>query len=354
MTDLQRIKKRIYDEERIEELLGLLGCTGVSTEQRGSLYVAPRPDGSSPRSVQVKNSESLNSSVRSRGIDGDIYDLVAYFIYSATTKEESREFLPKSKYWICSRLGYMEYIDEFYKETSESTEESTINYNDWLLKIQDKVAREPFKNRVIDSSELEKYGILPYDIWINEGISYGTQVEFGIGIDVQSERVTFPIHNKEGDLIGVKGRYCGRDKVVEGRYKYLYLIPCNKSTEFFNLHRALPYIGEYKEVIVVEGAKTAMLLWSWGYRNVISIEGDSLSDAQVNLLKELGLEIKYVFVWDKDKSMEHVKSEVQRLHGRLRYAMLDVENILEGKESPVDKGRGTWSYLYTNYLFRIS
>lgn len=353
MTDLQRIKKRIYDEERIEELLELLGCKGAHTEQRGMLYVAALPDGANPRSVQVKNNESLNSSVRSRGIDGDIYDIVAYIIYGASSKNDSRDMLPKSKYWICSRMGYMEYIDEFYKETSENTEEESLNYNDWLLKIQIKDIREPFQNRVIDSSEIDKYGVLPYNTWVEEGISYKTQIDFGIGIDVQSERVTFPIHDKEGNLIGVKGRYCGRDKKIEGRYKYLYLIPCNKSSEFFNLHRAMPYIQEEKEVIVVEGAKTVMLLYSWGYKNVISIEGDSLSDAQINLLKSMGLEIKYVFAWDKDKSMEHMKSEVQRLHGRMRYAMLDRKDFLEGKESPVDKGKGTWSFLYNNSLYRI-
>jgi DNA primase len=70
-------------------------------------------------------------------------------------------------------------------------------------------------------------------------------------------------------------------------------------------------------------------------------------------LKELGLDIKYVFVWDKDKSMEFMKSEVQRLHGRMRFAMLDREDLLEEKESPVDKGRYLWRHLYNNELYKI-
>jgi DNA primase len=353
VTDLQRIKKRIYDEKRIEELLELLECGSISTEQRGNLYVASLPDGENIRSVQVKNNAALNSNIRSRGIEGDIYNIVSYILYNADTRDALDSTLPRSKYWICSNLGYMEYIDEFYKETSEIVESSVPNYVKWLDKVKTKVDRNVVANTPIDIDLLKRYGSIPYKVWIEEGISYKIQKEFGIGIDVQSERVTFPIHDKYGNLIGVKGRYCGKDTSIENKYKYLYIIPCNKSLEFFNLHRALPHIKEKQEVIIVEGAKTVMLLSTWGYKNVLSIEGDSMTEAQLILLKDLGMYIKYIFAWDKDKNLEYVKGEAKRLSGRIRYAISDVANLLEGKDSPVDKGREVWETLYKENSYRI-
>ncbi|MGG0667840.1 DNA primase [Lederbergia citrisecunda] len=352
MTDLQLIKKRIYEEKRIEELLELLECTGVDTEQRGNLYVAALPDGENSRSVQVKNNESLGSSIRSRNVNGDIYDVVSYIVFGAKSQKELSDNLPKSKYWICNKLDYMEYVDEFYKETSD--EPPTIpDYNKWLSKAKVNTSAEIPTNTPIDRVVLDKYGVVPYLSWILEGISYNTQIEFGVGIDVQSDRITFPVHDNVGNLIGVKGRYCGSNDVIEVKYKYLYLVPCNKSIEFYNLHRALPYIKASKEVIVVEGAKTVMLLHTWGYKNAISIEGDALSDIQIRLLKDLGLATKFIFAWDKDKDAEYVKNEVMKLQGRMRFAMLDTGNLLNKKDSPVDQGKSIWEQLLKEHVYRI-
>lgn len=354
LSDFHFIKKRIYNEERIEELLEKLDCWGIDTEQRGNLYVAGLPDGDNKRSVQIKNNENLNCSIRSKGIDGDIFDLVAFIIYGSDTKEERKDKLSKSKYWVCTQLSYLEYIDEFYKVTSNRFKQLP-KYNEWLDKI--KKQRNEIKyecNKPYDAEILKYFGTIPYKKWIDEGINFSTQLEFGVGIDVKSERITFPVHNRHGDIIGVKGRYCGRNEQIENDYKYLYIIPCNKSIEFFNLHRAFPYIDEKKEVIIVEGAKTVMFLYQWGYRNCISIEGDSLSAEQIRILKSLGVGTKYVFAWDKDKEVNFIINQTRDLFGRLKYGIYDKDNLLCDKDSPADKGRSVWEKLYNenNYLLK--
>lgn len=353
MTELQEIKQKIHSEKRIKELLEIIGCESISTEQRGDLITASLPDGSNTRSVQVRNNKFLSSSIRSRGLRGDIYDIVSYIIYGVSSESDLKSTLHRSKYWICTKLGYLEFVDDFYRETSGNVVESVVNYNQWLSKITSSTISEPLANTVVDNSLLNAYETIPYYGWIEEGIDFATQKEFGVGIDIRSERITFPVYNYQGDLIGVKGRYCGSDEAVERRYKYIYLIPCNKSIEFFNLHRAMPYIVEKKEVIIVEGAKTVMLLFAWGYKNVISIEGDVMTNTQIDILRELGLDIKYIFVWDKDKDVEYVLQEAQRLQGRMRYAMLDTGELLEEKDSPVDRGREIWKTLLEKHLFKI-
>jgi DNA primase len=352
LSELHEIKKRIFTEGQIRHVLELLDCWKIETEQSGKLFVAGLPDGDNERSVQVKNTESLISHIRTKGVKGDIFDIVSFIIFEADSEEKRKEYLPKSKFWLCQKLSYQEYIDDFYKETSDKVEEKP-KYNKWLNNLCCK-KKTIIENKVVSQNELDRYGVIPYKNWLDQGLSIRTQKYFHVGIDVKSDRITFPIHNRSGELIGVKARYVGKNKEIEDKYKYLYLVPCNKSIEFFNFHRALPHIVSQKEVIVVEGAKTVMYLHQWGYRNAISIEGDTLSDEQIKLLKELGIDIKYIFVWDKDKDVQFVYNEINRLKGRMRYSIYDKDNLLSDKDSPSDKGKETWIKLYNEYQYKIS
>ena len=352
MSDLRQIESKIYNEDRIEELLEHLGCWDIMTEQYGILYVAALPEGDNSRSVQIKNTESLSVNIRSKGITGSIFDLVSYIIFGSETEQEMRDTLSKSKFWICNKLNYPEFIDEFYRVTSD-IEEPIKNYNEWLKKASVKENKNDVLNKVLSDKYINDYEVVPYYGWYKEGLSIATQKYFQIGIDVNSERITFPIHNKNGEMIGIKGRYCGKNKEIEDKYKYLYLVPCNKSIELFNLHRALPHIKRLKEAIVVEGGKTTMFLKQWKYPNAVSIEGDSLSPMQIKLLKDLGLDIKYIFAFDKDKDAEYVKKEASKLTGRMKYGIIDVENNLEHKDSPTDKGKEVWDDLYKNNIYKI-
>lgn len=352
MSELRQIETKIYNDEKIEFLLENLGCWGISTEQGGSLYTAGLPDGENSRSVQVKNNESLSSSIRSRGINGSIYDIVSYIKFEAETESERTKSLSRSKYWICKVLDYPEFIDDFYKETADKVIE-VPKYNKWLSKISRVKKDKPLENDILDINLFEDQNLLPNYKWYEEGLSIKTQKLFQISLDVASERVIFPIHNKYGNIIGVKGRYIGNNKEISDKYKYLYLYSCNKSIELFNYHRAIEYIKKYKEVIVVEGAKTTMFLTQWGYPNCVSIEGDTLSSTQVKLLKELGLDIKIVLAFDKDKSPTHVKEEASKITGRLKYGVVDINNLLEGKDSPTDKGLEVWRVLYQSNSYKI-
>lgn len=354
MDELLQIKTRIYNEDKIDEVLELLGCWNIDTEQRGMLYVAGLPDGDNPRSVQIKNTESLTCNVRSKGITGSIFDLIAFIVFDAQTMEERTKNIHKSKMWICEKLNYLEFIDEFYRETSDY-EFVKPNINSWIHKLKGKSKKKQavIPNTVHSDDVLSRFGKMAYKKWLDEGLSVKTQLYFGVGVDIQSERITFPIHNKDGELIGVKGRYFGKNKEIEDNYKYLYLIKCNKSIELYNLHRALPYILESKEVLIVEGAKTTWYLTQWGYPNAVSIEGDSLSDIQIELLKELGIDINYIFIYDKDKDIEFVKNEASKLTGRRKFGIVDLSNKLKYKDSPTDQGLEVWKYNYENNKYKI-
>ena len=136
----------------------------------------------------------------------------------------------------------------------------------------------------------------------------------------------------------------GSDQRVAEEFKYLAVVPYAKSIELYNLHRALPYIKEETHVIVVESAKSCMLLTQWGHRNCVSMEGKSLSPTQARLLKELRVPI--TFAWDKDVGAEEIKKQTQCFKNRLAYCAYDTKGLLSATDSPIDKGQEIWEKLF--------
>ncbi|MCY9737537.1 toprim domain-containing protein [Paenibacillus alvei] len=342
MSDLKKIKKRLCDEEKIEDLLLALGCHNVHKEN--GIYAAARPNGDNVRSVQVRNNKDLNAYVRSRSISGDIYSLVAYLKFNCTTKHDIDRCLTKSKMWIVEQFGYHDLLGK-----KEDPLAAKRKKNDWLRKIKKKRRNridvsdiEP--NVPIDEKVIEDYLMLPYKKWIDEGISWDTQMEWEVGFDWESGRIVTLVRNMIGELIGVKGRAMSDDDPR----KYFYLHKMNKSIELFGLHKTLPYILEKRQVILFEGYKSVFKAWQYGYKNCASIEGDDISLAQVSLIKSLGIDIEIVLCLDKDKSKADIQCELDKVSCRQLSYTFDVDGLLKEKESPVDCGEEVWEYLMSN------
>lgn len=353
--DLKLLKEQIYVDERVEELLEKLGCLHIKKESMGKMYTACLPNGSNRRSVQVKLNPSLTTNIRSKGISGDIYSLVGYILYNCTDFEHVKKHLFEIKNWICKQLDYEQFLSAKDSDTS-----IPYDYNGWLRKLKKKREQDAKKemdeqfNRVRDESILNQFHMYPNIWWKNEGLKYSTQVEFEVGFDINSERIIFPVRNVDGELIGVKGRYIGQDEYINKEKKYLYLYSCNKSIEFFNLHRAMPYIMKKKEVIIFEGGKSTMFAHQFGFKNTVSIEGDELSSYQVEILLNLGLDVEIIFAYDKDKDSKFVRQQASLIQSRRVYAIFDTKGLLTGeKYSPIDRGKDVWETLYVNHKYKI-
>jgi DNA primase len=357
MSKLKDFKHKIFEEEVIADILQALECEHIKLEQGGKLYTAQLPlefDSKNKRAVQIRNQESLTAHIRNKGVKGDIYNIVGYILYRAETFNELKEKLFDVTKWINEILGW-DYLEE---EELEDFDEPQKNYNEWLKKIKSYRKRSYTKrngikkrNKSISEKNLSRY--LPYPHWHfrQDGILFHTQKEFGIGFDVFTDRIIYPIHNKLGELIGVKGRYVGDDKNVAEMKKYLYLIPIDKSIELYNLHRAEPYIQKQKEVLVFESAKSVMLAHQYGFKHAVSIEGNELSDHQAFLLREL--KVKIVFCFDEDMPKTHVCKQAELIKNRLVFAIIDKKHLLDKKMSPVDKGKKTWLQLYQQNKYKI-
>lgn len=344
--DFKEIKAYIYQHELIPDLLEKLHCEGIKPEQGGSLYVARLPDeyeSRNRRAVQVKNVKGLYSNIRNRDVSGDIFNLVAALIFDKWDKEGQDEYLGKSAGWI---------EDTFDLEKTKEIKEKVVS-NDWLKEIQS--MRSSGENERIPVSIMNEYIFAPYKGWIDEGISIQTQHKFGVAMDIESKRVVFPVHNSNGDLIGVKGRLLDKWMDDDG-YKYLYLHPCNKSIELFNFHRAFDSANETGKLYVVEGAKSTMLADSLGYENVVSIEGDSIQPGQVALLLGLPLDIEIILALDADKDEEYVRKMAEAIGMRRISYLIDNDNVLgdkSHKRAPFDLGKIAFEQLcQTKKIYR--
>lgn len=354
-NDLKIIKERILKENRVEELLDHMGCEKIDYEQRGELIVCQLPEkfkSKNTRSCQIRLNDSLTSHIRSRGVKGDIFTLVSYIVNNIPANE-TQDDLKKAKEWVIEVLGYHDILDGRY----EGMKNIGRQLNSWLKDIKknrNRINWDDVKpNKPIDEKIKNQYIMIPYYDWILEGISWNTQKEFEVGFDLQSDRVVTMIRNKEGQLIGVKGRYVGDNQDILDKKKYLYLHKMNKSVELFNLHRALPYILEHKSVIVFEGYKSVMKCHDIGIYNTVSMEGDDLSPVQISLLKDLGIDVQIILAYDKDKMVVPIDTETgellaeyppwimeqaEKITNREVFAIIDNWNLLDEKDSPIDKG----------------
>lgn len=358
MSDLNKIKDKLRNYDRIERLLESIGCEYVKEEQRGDLITAQLPKrfySNNKRAVQVRMNKSLSCFIRNRGDfkGGSIFDLISYIHFDKRGEKELTDNLYKAKEYICKLFGWNEFLkgykgDVIVKDYTASLKEI----------INGKKQRKEYKpNPVLPEETMKQFypfGIpLPFKDWVEEGISRRTQMFYGVGFDLESKRVVFPLRNRFGQLVGVKGRIMHNEDDEER--KYLYLYRCNNRYEWFNFHNAHPYILMEKRVYIFEAEKSCMKAFDFGYYNTVAIGASDISEEQADMIKSLGLDIEIVLCYDKDKTPKEIKEQAEIFKGRKVYGMFDVNNLLEGeKSSPVDEGIDKWKSLVENNIYEIS
>lgn len=130
-----------------------------------------------------------------------------------------------------------------------------------------------------------------------------------IGFDREEMRITFPIRDLYGNLIGISGRtvltpdrynprykvyksgdflkYASDDAEVRAKYEAYDI----KNHNFiWNMHNVYPeaFYGELDTVVVVEGYKACIWMIQQGIDNTVALQGSRLTVAQETILSSLG------------------------------------------------------------------
>lgn len=148
---------------------------------------------------------------------------------------------------------------------------------------------------ILNEAILDEYRLAPKQ-YIKDGFHKSTLRWFGVGVDLENGRFTFPIRDYDGNLLGISGRtYTGQ----EPRYKIYrselirrrefgiprdYSLDSVKSKLLWNGHQAFKHVKEGHELVIVEGFKAAMWVWQSGHPAVVAIIGSYLSEDHADRL----------------------------------------------------------------------
>ena len=159
--------------------------------------------------------------------------------------------------------------------------------------------RDPFRGTfVLDDDMLDDYRQAPSAL-LRAGFAMSTLRHFEVGFDDTNVRITFPLRNIYGDLVGVSGRAIIPG--VEPRYKIYkreivdreefnvpldYSMDSVKNAILWHGHIARPFLFgiDDEPLFISEGFKACMWVWQAGYKTSVAIIGAHLSDAHAELI----------------------------------------------------------------------
>ena len=204
--------------------------------------------------------------------------------------------------------------------------------------------------------------------WEEEGISDEVSVAYGICYNPHTNGIVIPHYDINDNLIGIRERTLVKEQEKYGKYRPSIIngIMYNHPLGFnlYNINNSKEHIREFKKAFIFESEKSCLKYASYfGMSNDISVAicGNNLNSYQVSLLLSLGCK-EMIIALDKqykeigDKEWEQWTKKFYSINDKYG-GYVDVSflfdlngNLLDYKDSPIDKGKDTFFNLYNNRL----
>ena len=188
-------------------------------------------------------------------------------------------------------------------------------------------------------------------LWLDRGLTKEASAEFGIGYTPSgffAGRITVPIHNHKGDLVG----WTGRATKPEQNAKYKNSADSElfqKKTLVFNEPRALEAAREAGTLIFVEGHLDVVSMWQAGIRNVVAMQGTGAPEKFV--LERLARVVKnMVLCFDGDAGGKKAAEQFISVGGPMAMKgelNINVVTLPEGKDPDevLRSGESLYNYI---------
>ena len=323
--DIEILKEHILENNFIPTILEELGCHHI--RKKDGYFQCANPDGDNVTAVCVYENTNLTTINYTRDISNgknihtDLISLVEFY---------KNETFPYAVKWICDVLDI-----DYYSNLDEDLPKS-LQLTKMLVEMQsvDTEAETEKPLKPIPEKILSYFKPYVNDMFNEDGVSYDTQAEFEIGYDEFTNRITIPIRDDLGNLVGVKARYFYR-QVPEDEQKFMYIEKCARSQILYGLYKTINFIKRAQRVFVTEAEKGVQQLYDKGYFEAVATGGSKISKSQIDKLTRLCVPI--IFVFDKDITKEELDNIASRfIDGTEVYALIDTIGILNEKESPTD------------------
>lgn len=163
-------------------------------------------------------------------------------------------------------------------------------------------------------------------------VKSGLVIESSKNFDRFSDRIIFPLHNQEGDVVGFSGRIY---KPTQNDSKYLNSPESDifiKGQLLYHYHKAKDYVRKEGFVYVLEGFMDVIAMYRVGIQNAVAIMGTALTKNHIQALKRLTKHI--VLCLDGDRAGQVAMSKMSK---ELIDAGLDVRIIVLSENHDPDE-----------------
>jgi DNA primase len=200
-------------------------------------------------------------------------------------------------------------------------------------------------NNPIEEGLLGIFDACPLGL-VRDGFSEETLRHFGIGFDEHHMRVTYPLRDLAGKLVGVSGRsmndYWPKYKIYDKEYVTWGLparIGWDKRTCLWNANEVYPQLlfqNNPSYIVVVEGFKACMWLWQCGIKNVVALIGTYLSPEHKWILERLGAPV-YLFLDNNDPGQMGTMKAIGKLRQSLQVRVINYpERLIDEEDAQPD------------------
>lgn len=256
------------------------------------------------------------------------------------------------QYNRCSGREAVEILKEYAGITGEieGVPERLAATKSFRRFLPDKPSKPPGKSTVLPSDIMERYEVRPdkLAVWENEGISKASMEKFCVRYDPFSNRIVYPIHDKDGNIVNIGGRTLDPDYKERKLRKYTYFYGWGTMNVIYGLWENLESVLKKREIILFEGAKSVLLADTWGISNTGAVLTSHLNPSQTKLLACLGCRV--VFALDKEIKPSQDKNIRKLSHYVGTETLIDRENLLDEKDAPVDRGKEVFERLYAGRI----
>ncbi len=347
MTDKDILKNSLTEQD-ITDIVKGLGAAAPTYDNHNNLIfetVCHNPPGMGKFKLYYYDNTKLFTCYTDCGESFDIYELV------------KRAKLQEGN--VLSFLDAIDYVKNYKHVEGDIDRELCIN--DWdFIKQYYRKKMEQIRLPVYQETYLEKFLSMYYIGWIKEGISIQTMRKYGIKYCPIENKIIIPHYDKEGRLIGIRGRALDPIEVTYRKYAPVTIQRelCSYPVSFnlYGLNFNHRNILKNNKIILFEGEKSVLKCESFYPNNNISVAvlGSNISNYQREMVLDLKIE-EIIIAFDKEwenrdekiASLKKMQEVGRRFAPYARVYLLFDKNdeLIKKGEAPCDRGKETMESL---------
>lgn len=364
--------EEINDIRASADIVAIIGSY-IPLTQKGKNFVGVCPfhDDHSP-SMSVSPEKQIYKCFAC-GASGNVFTFVAEY--------ENVSFIEAVRI-VASKCGkelsittYNNNVSQALKEENEIMDLTQKFFLNNLRTKFGKDALEYLKNRGLNEDIIKEFGIglsldsndSLYQLLLKKNYDIKKLLDLGLvnsvngkTYDMFTRRITFPLWDKDGNIVGFSARIYRNEKDVSKYMNSRESKLFKKGETLYNYHKAKDIAKREKKIIVVEGFMDAIRIFSIGIKNVVALQGTAMTTEQIQLLKKL--RVKVILCLDNDNAgliatinngdeliKNEIETEVIRLSGEKDPDEYILANGGEAFKNNVDKPLSYFEFKM-NYL----